>query len=207
MMIVYSYLPPLLLLNVVVLGILGLVFKQKWQKAVIITIVTIMALIPFFQGNVNLVRMLNSFIYLLSISTLILLAVALLGQFCTGQCRQQVHMQYAATLVAFTPILLFFYSFSADWVAFYPYTYGYQPRWVMVGLSVYALILLACSGRFMLFNVITVSGFASYYTGLLGLNLWNYLIDPALIILALLLYGYWGVRYLLMPLLLQQRRE
>lgn len=186
---IYSYFAPTLLLALLVLSSLRYFLRTLQARLILLGVVVIGANLPIFSGD-HLVAILNTFIYLLSIPSVVLLFVLLIRQlFPESSVTAQLRAQYAAALWAMSPILVGFYAFSFDWTPYYWYTYGFQPEWIFLGAGLYAWVLLWCSLQFVLFNLLLVASFLGYLVGFLGNNFWNYWIDPFLIILCLCHYG------------------
>lgn len=89
------------------------------------------------------------------------------------------------TSLAFIPIIIVFYSLF--FISSYElYDFGFSPYTVVAFIFIYALVLLSISKRFVLFNIIIVVSSAMLFTNILQANIWNYLLDPTLLIICII---------------------
>ncbi|ASG68455.1 hypothetical protein CDV26_08665 [Francisella halioticida] len=89
------------------------------------------------------------------------------------------------TSLAFLPIMIIFYGLF--FVSSYKlYDFGFNPYIVTPFIFIYGLALLSISKRFILFNTIIVLSSAMLLTHILQVNIWNYLLDPTLLIICII---------------------
>lgn len=183
-MIFYSYLSALVFLTALTVFTVTFFTDNNKIKLLIVTIAIIASLISWC-GNTKTVMLINGLINMLSISSLCLLLIYIFDNLTKSN-----NLSYRYSLYAFAPIVIFFYAFSLfAHTRFYPFTYGFSPLMLTMIVSIYALTLLAISRKFILFNCIICLVLLTYHTNILGHNLWNYLLDPILIILILVGFG------------------
>lgn len=71
-------------------------------------------------------------------------------------------------------------------VSYKLYDIGYNAYLVLAGVFTYGLILLLISNRFTLFNIIIVIATVAFFNGILQGNIWNYLLDPVLLVVCII---------------------
>lgn len=121
--------------------------------------------------------------------SLTLLVLALLQH--AGHTPAPLNWRVALGLLFFA---LIFYPLSLGWGSFDPYALGYQPQPLLAVLALLAGLLYW--RRQNLWLTILAIDLAAYASGLFA-NLWDALVDPLLVLLALLIVGRQLVRRLI----------
>ncbi|WP_150468431.1 hypothetical protein [Francisella sp. SYW-9] len=89
------------------------------------------------------------------------------------------------TSLGFLPILVIFYGLFFIF-SYKLYDFGFSPYIVTPFIFIYGLVLLLISNRFILFNIIIVISSVLLLTNILQANIWNYLLDPVLLIICVI---------------------
>jgi hypothetical protein len=172
----------LLAANMILCYILSRVFFFKWRKAQIIvfSVTLLISIIGCITSSVSFIYLISGvFSYLSTASTLFMLII-LISQF-----SKNVKYTYEYTSIAFLILLVPFYlSFAVS--SYYLYDIGYNPYIIAIFVYIYALILVAYSKKFLLFNIIIIISSLLFFTSILQGNIWNYLADPILVIICLI---------------------
>lgn len=89
------------------------------------------------------------------------------------------------TSSAFMLMLLVFYA--VFFIASYKlYDIGLDPSLILPFIFIYGIALLLISNKFILFNIIITMACLMLFSGLLQGNIWNYLLDPVLLIICII---------------------
>ena len=154
-------------------GIRNFVGYSRWGIAMGLFI---LAFLPLFNG-IPLAFYLRGLLGDLSIPTFTLLLAGLYGPFPVWQAtRKRLLMLAVITGLCFYPMVLG--ATPLD-----PYQWGYQPIWLISGLAVIVLFSWRTHPELVWVLGCTVM---AYNIGLMESgNLWDYLIDPALVVFAL----------------------
>ncbi|MFC4892185.1 hypothetical protein ACFPDQ_03885 [Pseudofrancisella aestuarii] len=132
------------------------------------------------ESNVNIAEIVFGFIGYLSISSSLLLIILIFNKLYSSN-----KTTFTYTSIAFLMILTIFYvSFFIN--SYTLYDIGFTPYIILFFIFTYGLILLKVSKNFILFNCIILMSCVISFTELLQLNIWNYLVDPCLLIICII---------------------
>ena len=155
-------------------------FKCRKAQLVIFSVTLIIILIGCFTNIVNFIYFIPGFVSYLSTASTLLMLIILISQFIKSKTYT-----FGYTSIAFLILVIVFYgSFALD--SYYLYHKGFNPFTIAISVYVYAVILFACSRKFLLFNIIIIVSSLLFFTSLLQDNIWNYLVDPILLLVCLI---------------------
>ncbi|ALB01455.1 membrane protein [Francisella persica ATCC VR-331] len=132
------------------------------------------------SDNETIFYFVTGFINYFSFSSFILLIFIIVTTFIS---KRTIIFPYTST--AFILMLIIFYGLFFI-VSYKLYDIGYNAYLVLAGVFTYGLILLLISNRFTLFNIIIVIATVAFFNGILQGNIWNYLLDPVLLVVCII---------------------
>lgn len=155
-------------------------FLQKKTLLVIVVILLAFNLVNVTIDNETIYYFTLGVTSYFSLSTFLLLFFIIASIFINDK-----NTIFPYTSLAFLPIIIIFYSLF--FISSYKlYDFGFSPYIVTPFIFIYALVLLSISKRFVLFNIIIVVSSAMLFTNILQANIWNYLLDPTLLIICII---------------------
>jgi len=165
-------------------------FPQRQRAAVLMGAIVLVSIPLWGLSFAGVVRGITGD---LSISTLVLLALALLRKLSGCALMEEANRLLMLRAIAIAAVL--FYPLALGFSAFDPYRMGYGNLWFMVillGLAIWSV--LRYSTFFALCIALAVAAWsAGWYE---SPNIWDYLLDPWLAIYAIVVQGkyWWALR-------------
>ncbi|MED7787887.1 hypothetical protein [Francisella sp. 19X1-34] len=155
-------------------------FLQKKVLVILTIILLALNLISVTSDSETIYYFITGVTSYFSFSSLLFLVAIISSIFISNKATT-----FTYTSLAFLPILVIFYSLF--FISSYElYDFGFWPYIVTAFIFIYALILLSISKRFVLFNTIIVLSSAMFVTHILQANIWNYFLDPVLLIICVI---------------------
>ncbi|QIW10713.1 hypothetical protein FIP56_08360 [Francisella sp. LA112445] len=152
------------------------------QKKILLIIVVILLSLNFVSitHNETIYYFAVGFTNYFSFSTSLFLIVLITSIFISNKT-----IAFPYTSLAFSVILIIFSSLF--FISSYKlYDLGFNPYIVSPFIFLYGLVLLSISKKFILFNIIIIISSAMFLTHILQNNIWNYLLDPILLIVCII---------------------
>ncbi|APC92034.1 MULTISPECIES: hypothetical protein [Francisella] len=147
---------------------------------VIIAILLSFNFINITSDNQTIFYFVIGFINYFSFSSFILLIFIILTTFIN---KRTTIFPYTSTAFMLMLIILYGLFFM---VSYKLYDIGFNAYLVLFWVFAYGLILLLISNKFILFNIIIVIVSTAFFSGILQGNIWNYLLDPVLLVLSII---------------------
>lgn len=151
----------------------------KKTTLTITTVILVIANNVNIYQNINLIELIFGFINYISISTTLFITIIILSKL-----SNSYRYYFVNTSCAFIPIFIVFYS-SLFLFTQNLFDYGFTPSTVLAPIFIYAVLLIFISKKFILFNVILIISTISTFSEIIGVNVWNYIIDPSLLIICI----------------------
>ncbi|MED7819512.1 hypothetical protein [Francisella sp. 19S2-10] len=155
-------------------------FLQKKILIVITIILLALNLVSVTSNNETIYYFILGVTNYFSFSSFLFLLFIILSIFINNKTTI-----FSYTSLAFLPIIIVFYGLFFV-LSYKLYDFGYKPYIVVPFIFIYALVLLSISKKFVLFNIIIVISSAIFFTNILQTNIWNYLLDPTLLIICII---------------------
>lgn len=155
-------------------------FLPKRLLLLVILILLCFNFINITSDNQTIFYFVTGFINYFSFSSFVLLIFIIVTTFISKKIAI-----FPYTCTAFLLILIIFYGLFFI-VSYKLYDIGYSAYLVLTCVFAYGLMLLVISNRFILFNIIIVIATIAYFSGILQNNIWNYLLDPVLLVICVI---------------------
>ncbi|ABU60966.1 hypothetical protein FM755_05795 [Francisella tularensis] len=172
----------LLTTNLFVVYLILRIFTFLPKRLLLLAILILLCFnfISITYDNQTIFYFVTGFINYFSFSSFILLIFIIATTFASKRITI-----FPYTSIAFLLIIFIFYG-SFFIVSYSLYDIGYSAYLVLACVFAYGLILLVISNRFILFNIIIVITTVAYFSGILQGNIWDYLLDPILLVICII---------------------
>jgi hypothetical protein len=149
-------------------------------KLIIITAILVLFNAINLESNITISAAIFGFIGYVSIPTICICMIYIINTIFNKKSTPQI-----ATSLAFILIMTILYSMF--FVSSYTiYDIGFTPYIIIGAFAIYGICLSMISDKFAYFNYIVLFAIAFSFTNILGNNVWNYLIDPTLLIVCVI---------------------
>ncbi|ORM39095.1 hypothetical protein A2G94_00095 [Francisella endosymbiont of Ornithodoros moubata] len=172
----------LLTANLFVIYFFLRIFTLLPKKLLLLAILILLCFnfINISSDNETIFYFVTGFINYFSFSSFILLIFIIVSIFIS---KKTTIFPYTST--AFMLMLIIFYGLFFI-MSYKLYDIDYSAYLVLACVFAYGLILLLISNRFILFNVTIVIAAVVFFSGILQGNIWNYLLDPVLLMVCII---------------------
>lgn len=152
---------------------------KKYKFIITLILIAISNLIPIVN-NLTIAELAFGYIGYLSLcSTLFILIII------TTKLYSKQAVIFSYTCLAFLIMCIIFYG--CFFISSYKlYDIGFSAYIVLLFIFSYGIILLLISNKFIVFNTILLIATLASFSNLLQMNIWNYIIDPILVIICLI---------------------
>ncbi len=152
---------------------------KKYKLTITLLIIIISNFLPVVNNN-TAAKLALSYIGYLSICSTLFILIIIVSKLYNNKV-----VTFSYTSLSFIAICIIFYG--CFFISSYKlYDIGFNAYIVVPFIFTYGFVLLLISKRFIVFNAIFLAAVLASLSYLLQINIWNYLIDPVLIIICLI---------------------
>ena len=152
---------------------------KKYRFAITLVLIAIFNTVPALH-NLTIAELASGYVGYLSICSVLLMLIVISSKLCTTQVTTFAYTSLAFLIMCIVFYVCFFIS------SYKLYDLGFNPYMILLVVFAYGITLLLISNKFILFNSILLVSTLVFFSALLQLNIWNYIVDPILIIVSLI---------------------